>query len=167
MCRLLRKRLHKESTILNVTFYITKHLWDGTFSLIYTHIHTCTNLLTCLLRLLTVEQYLGIDENARKNLYLQKHLGPYLHSLNRKNYKKKNELLPQWDAESVASMNSSKRIKKGYLYRAKSLVKYYSKMPIIPENYNDPNKANSVIIDVVNETVTKDDNSVQSSEDNV
>ena len=121
-----------------------------------------------LLRLLTVEQYLRIDENARKNLYLQKHLGPYLHALNRKNYKKKNDLLPQWDTESVASMNSSKRVKKGYLYRAKSLVRYYTKMPIIPEDYNDPNKTNSVIIDVANDSAEKDDNnSVESSADNV
>lgn len=110
---------------------------------------------------------MGIDANARKNLYLQKHLGPYLHSLNRKNYRKKNDLLPKWDTESVASMNSSKRIKKGYMYRAKSLVKCYTKMPIIPENYNDPNKANSVIIDVVSDVVTKDNNGVQGSEDNV
>ena len=121
-----------------------------------------------MLRLLTVEQYLGIDENARKNLYLQKHLGPYLHALNRENYKKKNDLLPQWDTESVASMNSSKRLKKGYLYRAKSLVKYYTKMPVIPENYNDPNKSRSVIIDVASDVVAKsDDSSVQASEDNV
>lgn len=113
-----------------------------------------------------MEQYLGIDENARKNLYLQRHLGPYLHALNRRNHKKKNDLLPQWDTESIASMNSSKRVKRGYLYRAKSLVSYYTKMPIIPENYNEP-KAKSVIIDANVGVTNADDNSVQGSVDNV
>lgn len=97
--------------------------------------------------MITLNQYLKIDKDARKNIYLQKHLGPYLHKISKKNINKSDDLLPTWsDDDTVVSTASSKKLKKGYRYKAKAIMKWKNKLPSLPSDYNQIKSIEDVII---------------------